>query len=410
MAMAYTFNISEHIRGRVMKLERVYIGGWFQRTMLHLTEIYNFLKDGTSFLELNEKKLASLREALEIESMEFSVDGFEQIIFTTKKGAEVKIFEDGLIVLSSKVTSTETLNSDIEELKNYYEERLSKAINYIFSLGAPVPKELAGIKTVYPYFIVLNDAKPSEMQKFMETIDKQRYYEYSNAHFDILRGDKYYFINNKTKKPEKVEMYIEEQIFVREFKGQLHRYLDLHRIIWERIADVKEQTSVRGRDIVRFTAKIEGYQKTINLVDSRINQMGTYLKTREKLALRDPDFKDVLEIMEFRYETLGNTLNYIQHIWTMTKNYVAGARALFSDLQQEVTQKSVENLTVVTSMGVGAGLIALFTTDSMPAFTIFGVFYFAALALIGFTVSRVMKKIGERNKYEVGDEDYEKIS
>ena len=393
-----------------MKIEKIHIGGWFQRTMLHLTEIYNFLKDGESFLKgLNSDKIKTLRDTLEIESLEFSVDGFERIDFVTKKGVHVRIFEDGLIVLSSDVKSTDKLNDGIEDLRRYYEERLSPAFSYIFSLGAPVPKELAGIKNVYPYFIVLNNAKPAEMQKFMESIDKQRYYEYSNKHFDILRGDKYYFINNKTKSTERVESYIEEQIFVREFKGQLHRYLDLHRIIWERIAEVKEKTKVRGKDIVAFTSKIEEYAKTINLVDSRINQMGTYLKTREKLALRDPDFKDVLEIMEYRYETLGNTLSYIQHIWTMTKNYVNSASRLFSDLQSEVTQKSVENLTIVTSMGVGASLIALFTTDSMPEFTAFGVVYFLALAAIGFTVSKVMKSIGERRKYEIADKDYEKI-
>ncbi|MCL2002151.1 hypothetical protein FWG76_01965 [Candidatus Saccharibacteria bacterium] len=393
-----------------MKIEKIYIGGWFQRTMLHLTEIYNFLKDGTSYLEgLNEKKLKTLRDTLEIEELEFSVDGFEQIDFTTKQGVQVKIFEDGLIVLSTDIASTETLNAEIDELAKYYEEQLSPAFSYLFSLGAPVPKELAGIKQVYPYFIVLNHAKPAEMQKFMETIDKQRYYEHSNEHFDILRGDKYYFINNKTTSLKRAEAYIEEQIFVREFKGQLHRYLDLHRIIWERIAEVKEKTKVRGKDIVAFTSKIEDYAKTINLVDSRINQMGAYLKTREKLALRDPDFKGVLEIMEYRYETLGNTLSYVQNIWTMTKNYVASARSLFSDLQQEVTQKSVENLTIVTSMGVGASLIALFTTDSLPEFTVFGIFYFLALAAIGFTVSVVMRKIGERSKYEIADKDFEKI-
>lgn len=392
-----------------MKIEKIYIGGWFQRTMLHLTEIYNFLKDGTSYLDLSPKKLASFRESLEIADLQFGVDGFENIHITTTSGVDVKIFEDGLIVLSNKVSNSETLNSEIDDLAKYYEERLSPTISYLFSLGAPVPKELANIKTVYPYFIVLNNAKPKEMQKFMQSIDKQRYYEHSNKYFDILRGDKYYFINNKTKSIERAEKYIEEQIFVREFKGQLHRYLDLHRIIWERIDEVKERPKVRGKEIVEFTGKIEDIAKTINLVDSRINQMSTYLRTREKLALRDPNFKDVLDIMEYRYETLGDTLAYIQQIWIMTKNYVTSARGLFSDLQQEVTQKSVENLTVVTSMGVGASLIALFTTEEMPAITVFGVLYFLILAAIGFTANKVMKMIGERRKYEIGDEGFEKI-
>lgn len=33
-----------------MKISNVYIGGWFQRTMLQLTEIYDFLRDCKSQL------------------------------------------------------------------------------------------------------------------------------------------------------------------------------------------------------------------------------------------------------------------------------------------------------------------------------------------------------------------------
>ena len=50
-------------------------------------------------------------------------------------------------------------------LADYYENCLSKAINYIFSLGAPVPKELANIKSVYPYFIVLNKGTKEDIEK-----------------------------------------------------------------------------------------------------------------------------------------------------------------------------------------------------------------------------------------------------
>ncbi len=47
---------------------------------------------------------------------------------------------------------------DIERVKEYYETKLSPALNYIFSLGAPVPKELAGIKNVFPYFVICDNS------------------------------------------------------------------------------------------------------------------------------------------------------------------------------------------------------------------------------------------------------------
>jgi len=50
-----------------------------------------------------------------------------------------------------------SLFTDIDALAEYYEKKLSPAISYLFSLGAPIPKELANIETVYPYFIVLNN-------------------------------------------------------------------------------------------------------------------------------------------------------------------------------------------------------------------------------------------------------------
>ena len=393
-----------------MKIEKIYIGGWFQRTMLHLTEIYDFLREGTSRLDLNKNKLTKLHEALEIEELYYEVDGFEFITFSTKSGVNFKIFEDGLIVLNNAVTDSETLVTEIDDLAAYYETKFSPAISYLFSLGAPVPKELANIQTVYPYFIVLKDASEANIQELLNQTDKQKYFEHKNKNFDVLRGDKYYIINAKGKGIDNVERYIEEQIFIREFKGQLHRYLNLHRIIWEKIADVKEKAKVRGKDIVEFGSKLEGYAKTITLVDARINQMNTYLRTREKIAKNDEDFKAFSEIMEYRYETLGDTLAYIQQIWSMTKNYVSSAKSLFSDLHQEVTKKSVDNLTIVTSMGVGASLIGLFTTTSAPTFTIFGVIYFLALAFIGYSVNKIMKAISEKRKYELGDTDYEKIT
>ena len=40
-----------------MKISNVYIGGWFQRTMLQLTEIYDFLRNCDSKLNLDKEKL-----------------------------------------------------------------------------------------------------------------------------------------------------------------------------------------------------------------------------------------------------------------------------------------------------------------------------------------------------------------
>lgn len=390
-----------------MKISNVYIGGWFQRTMLQLSEIYDFLRESKTKLNLDKRKLNEYRKKLEIGKIDYGVAGEEFIEFTTALNIKVKIFEDGLIVLNNQKVSEDTLFADIENVKDYYENRLSPAFSYLFSLGAPVPKELANIETVYPYFIICDKATKDDMNELLARTEKQKYFEFQNTNYDVVRGDKYYFINNKNKSIDNIERYIEEQIFIREFKGQLHRYLNLHRIIWEKIDNVKEQVNVKGADIVKFNSKLEGYAKTINLIDGRINQMSTYLPTREKIAKNDKELAEFLAISGYRYETLKDTLDYIKYLWAMTKNYVSSAQKLFNDLQGDVTNKSINSLTIVTSMGVGASLIGLFT-ESAPSFSIFGFIYFFALAIIGWGANKLMGYIARKRKYEVNDIEYDK--
>ncbi len=390
-----------------MKITNIYIGGWFQRTMLQLTEMYNFLRECRSNLKLDKEKLEQLHKALEIGKIDYGVAGEEYIAFTTAFNISVKIFEDGLIVLNNQNVSEDTLFADLDKVTDYYENKLSPAINYLFSLGAPVPKELANIATVYPYFIVCDKAKKEEMTELLNRTEKQKYFEFNNDKYDVIRGDKYYFINNKKQSIENIEKYIEEQIFIREFKGQMHRYLDLHRVIWEKIDEVKENVKVKGADIVKFSSKLEGYSKTINLIDGRINQMGTYISTREKIAKSDPELAEFLSISGYRFETLRDTLSYIQYLWDMTQTYVASAKSLFSSLKSDVTSKSINSLTIVTSMSAGASIISLLT-KSEPTFTMFGVVYFFVLALLGWGSTKLVSFVSKNRRYEVVDESYDK--
>ncbi len=390
-----------------MKINNIYVGGWFQRTMLQLSEIYDFLRNCDTQVNLDKEKLSEHRKSLEIGKIDYGVAGEEYIEFTTALNIKVKIFEDGLIVLNNSQVSEDTLFADIDHVTDYYEHKLSKALNYLFSLGAPVPKELASIETVYPYFVVCDNASKEEISELLSRTEKQKYFEFNNSKYDVLRGDKYYFINNKKQSIDNIERYIEEQIFIREFKGQLHRYLNMHRIIWEKIDTVKENVNVKGSEIVKFTTQLEGYAKTINLIDGRINQMSTYISTREKIAKSDEELAEFLAISGYRYETLKDTLDYIKSLWKMTQNYVTSAQKLFDGIKQDVTSSSVNSLTIVTSMSAGAAIIGLLT-KTKPTFTKFGVLYFFILALIGWGSTKVLNFVASKRKYEVTDVEYEK--
>ena len=148
-----------------MKITNVYIGGWFQRTMLQLTEIYDFLRSKSSHLNLEQEKLDELHKNLGIGKIVYGVSGEEYIEFTTSFDIAVKIYEDGLISLNNRRVSEDTLFADIDKVTDYYENKLSPAISYLFSLGAPVPKELANIENVYPYFIICDNVTKIRCRK-----------------------------------------------------------------------------------------------------------------------------------------------------------------------------------------------------------------------------------------------------
>jgi hypothetical protein len=390
-----------------MKISNVYIGGWFQRTMLQLTEIYDFLRNCDSKLDLDKEKLKEYHKALQIGNIEYGVDGEEYIAFTTALNIRVKIFEDGLIIVNNTNVSEETLFSDIDKVQDYYENNLSPAFSYLFSLGAPVPKELANIETIYPYFVVCEDTSREDILKVLSVKDSQKYFEFECEKYNVVRGDKYYFVNNKKQSLENIEKYIEQQIFIREFKGQLHRYLNIHRIIWEKIDQIKEKKNVKGSEIISFMTKLEEYAKTVNLIDGRINQMTTYISTREKIAKSDPELTEFLLVSGYRYETLRDTLTYIQYLWDMTQTYLTSAKTSIKDVKSDVTDNSISNLTIVTSMGVGASLLGLIDSTSLPSVSAFGIAYFFILAALGWAVNKLMSSIKERKKYELSDIDYD---
>ena len=200
-----------------------------------------------------------------------------------------------------------------------------------------------------------------------------------------------------------LERFIEETIFFREFKSQLHEYLNIHRYIWEEIAAIKEKGEIGGSEVGMLKQKIESYQKTINLISTRIDQMSTYVGTRESILKNDKSLSKILSIMEYKHETLKDTLSYLRDIWSMTQNYVNSALQLFSEIQAKTTNNSVTNLTIVTSVGVGATLLGLFTKTQLPAFTLTGVGYFIILLIIGVSANKITRKVAEKRVYKIND-------
>lgn len=368
-----------------MKIKSVYIGGWFQRTMLQLSEVYDFLRDGSSQAGLDKDKLASLRDNLHIESIEFGVANEEFVAFTAEKQIRVKIFEDGLMTVSSTEVSERTMFDDIERVRSYYENRLSPAMNYMFSMGAPVFKELTRVDNLYPYFIVCDNATDQDLSELLAKTEHQKYFEFEGKNYSVLRGDKYYFINNKKSSLENIERYIEEQVFIREFKGQLHRYLNLHRAIWGKIDAIKNQKYVNERDILESETELERYYKTALLIEGRLEQMEPYVKIREAGMKDDEELGEFLAISGFRHAALIGTLAYMRSLWKTTRRYIKSAMKLLDRANRERMISSLRSLITLAILLVIIGTLGLIFGTGLR-FSVDTVIY-GALLIIGLVVS-----------------------
>jgi len=91
----------------------------------------------------------------------------------------------------------------------------------------------------------------------------------------------------------------------------------------------------------------------------------------------------------------------------MTKNYISSAQKSFDGLKSDVTSKSVNSLTIVTSMSAGAAILGLFQ-ESKPQFTVFGVIYFFILALLGWGSTSLLSFISKNRTYQISDISYDK--
>jgi len=388
-----------------MTIQKIYIGGWFQRTTLHLTETWDFLKHGKSNLDFPKEKLDEVRDSLSLDGVSRESGPLEYIFAKTNKEINYRIYEDGLIILEKEFSS---LKNDFESIKDYYDNKLSKALSLIFSKGAPVPKELANIKTILPYIVTVTDATKKEAEKVFKDFSEDVYSVLFTKKIEVYRSPGIILINN-LKDENLTRGIIESQIFFREFKSQLHRYLAIHRILWEKIKTIKERGEIRGTDIDSLRNELSVYQKTINLIGARIDQMPAYVKTRQKITDIEKIDDYLQPLFQFKFETLLDTHEYIKHLWGMTKNYLTSAIEIFSELQAKSTKNTISSLQLITTIGVVAGILGYLGKDTLPKFTSIGLIYFSLLMAMTWIINSIVSKFFKNKKYNIEAQDIKKI-
>lgn len=378
-----------------MEIKSVHIGLWFQRTTLHLTEIWLALHEKRSEIDLDQEKLRGLVESLQREQSSREAGYLEYILVKTPV-LTYRIYEDGLMVIEKRASN---IQEDLKILKSYYDERLSPFISYLFSKGAPIPKELANIKTILPYIIVTKGTE-QEVKTMLKELKEDAYGELEHETIGVYRSPNIIVINN-IEDVNFTQAIIESQIFFREFKTQLQRYLSIHRIVWEKIAAIKEQATIGAAKIAELRNQLTDYQKTITLIGTRIKQMDTYLETRSKMAktLQLDEYLNVL--FEYKYETLANTHTYIQHLWNMTEDYLNSAIQVFVELSEKTNKDAFNALRLVTSIGAIAGIFGYLAREELPKFTSQGLIYFGVIAFLTWALNEIVARFYMRKNYKL---------
>jgi len=373
----------------------VTFGGWYQRTTLHLSEIYDFLSSGTSRLPLSDKKLAELFVALDIEKVTREVENLEFVSAVTSHGIHIRYYEDGLYVLNYE---TDDVSSTKRLLTNYFENLFEPAISYIFSLGAPTPKVLANIKSHHPTVATLKRKNPEDF-KVNERYGKV-YSKIDAGNVSVYKTHPYIFVVSNTSS-QHLRNLSETQIFFREFKDQLEKYLNIHRNIWEEIAEIKEKGVVKGGDVAELRSKLDGYQKTIDLIKNRINQMGAYIGTRRSIAKNASVEDELVSLFQYKFETLSDTHSYIKELWKMTENYLDSAIKIIVEIENQSTNVSIRSLQLITTVGVLSGILAYLARNEFPKLSLVGASYFLILVFATWGINKLVWKYYQRKKYKV---------
>ncbi len=376
---------------------KVIYGGWYQRTTLHLSEIYSLFMHGTSNLNLSKSELKRLQKDLHLVEIHRESGYFEYIKAKTISGIEIRYYEDGLYILEIASDSIFTAQKTLEK---YFEDNLNPAIAYIFSLGAPTPKVLANIKTNHPVAIsVLNEN--NQDFNFDESIFGETYNKISSGGLTVYKTPQYIFVSAPKELNKYINDIIEMQIFFREFKDQLEKYLYIHRTIWEEISNIKEAKIIIGKDVDGIRGKLDGYQKTINLISNRINQMNSYITTRSSIAKHLEIEKELVSLFEYKFETLTDTLSYIKEIWKMTNDYLSSAIGNLVEIKNQSTSNNLKSLQTITSIGVISGILGYLSANTIPHVSIAGAIYFVILFCLTWFMNFIIVKKYQNKKYSL---------
>ncbi len=339
----------------VMKIEAMYLGTWFQRTSLHLREIERFVKHRQGIPGLDNKRLEELWEVLSPHEVTYHEGDFDYLAIRCGE-ATVSITEDGVILIRWPLKDVRATR---ERLEKFYSQRLGPVLNYLFSLGAPLPHALRDVKEAYPILLAGSDLTTADVELIFQEIEDAIHSRVASDALEIFRGEVIDLFNLRggDLRAELHEDLFRHLIFAREFEEQLASYLFLHRQMWETIARARSSKTMRYRDFPAVRYQLLQYLQILQFVTARLAQMKDILMGRQAVIASLPFDESVLKLD--RFEHLETDQKYVSHLWEMTTNYVEDTLGLLESLFQENTQRELNTLKFVTLITALTGFFGM---------------------------------------------------
>jgi hypothetical protein len=328
-----------------MKLERVYLGTWHQRTNLHLEETYRFLTGGEGVRGLDPGKSEELRKRLSATDVVFNETRLNDVRFVSGR-IDASLTEDGVLLLS--VEGGEPA-ADVAVLREFRSAALEPALSHLFSRGAPIPKLMAKIEDAHVALVVGRGISEAESRGLFTAFRDEPHSRAAADGISVAAGDELVLIDlgDATLRAGELTAFVRDLTFFREFERQLHSYLKMHRRIWEDISRVREARGMRYRDFPSVRGSIMGFQKTLGIVKARLAQMEDIMAAR-----RVAEGKGLVKLLEnlgmYNFSSLFSSKKYVAHLWEMTDDYADDTLTLLETLYQENVQHELNALKIIT--------------------------------------------------------------
>ncbi len=321
-----------------MVITSVTTGSWFPRTKLHLKEYDTFLRTGASHLPLDAEKLKALRSGLGPEDVSYNGARFD-FVHAMLVGNDVAFYEDGLLILSHPAGND--VAASVQELRAFYEHRLAPALAYLYSLGSPLLSQRIPHIGKRPIIIVATDATDAEVATLVHDLHDAVHFVARQDGVTVHFGDNVLVVVHDAGHAELANSVVRSLILFRECEHKLRHYLDLHRTIWESIADIHNKEPLRIRDLPEIRDRLVAFKRDLTVSRTRLGQMRTYLPARKR-EIDDLGMEEVMRGLEaYRFEKVDAAWTYMNELWHMLEDYIESTVQITDLMYQENLQREI---------------------------------------------------------------------